>query len=63
MIVSEGEFMRVMSFWAAFSANDINRDNLLDIQEMKMLIWLVNKAKPTPAILQREMQIMDRDHS
>lgn len=55
--------MRVMKTWSAFSANDINNDNMLDLYEMKLLIWLISKAKPTVAELEKEMTIMDRDHS
>lgn len=62
-IVSEMEFMRIMRTWASFTANDINNDNMLDIREMKMLIWLHSNSKPTQAVLEREMQIMDTDHS
>ena len=49
--------------WSAFTANDINCDNLLDLREIQMLIWLVSNAKPTRSELEREMAIMDRDHS
>lgn len=62
-IVSEAEFMRIMRTWSSFSANDINQDNVLDIRELKMLIWLHNNAKPSQAILEREIKIMDRDHN
>ena len=62
-IVSEVDFLRVMETWSAFSANDINNDNMLDLHEIKMLIWLISKEKPTVSELEREMNIMDRDHS
>ena len=62
-IISEPEFLTVMKYWSAFSSNDINNDNRLDLREIKMMIWLVSKAKPTPALIQREMNVMDRDNS
>ena len=55
--------MRIMRIWSAFSANDINNDNILDMREMKLLIWLVTNAKPTKSEIEREVRIMDRDHS
>ena len=62
-VISEPDFMRIMRTWATFTANDINNDNVLDIREIQMLIWLHSNAKPTRSILEREMMIMDRDHS
>ena len=62
-VVSKPDFLRVMRNWSAFSANDINNDNILDAREIAMLIWLVNKAKPSRALIEREVKVMDRDHS
>ena len=52
-----------MRAWSSFTANDINNDNELDVTEMNMLLWLTEEAKPSPATLQREMKIMDKDKS
>lgn len=52
-----------MKSWSAFTANDINNDNLLDLHEMKMLIWLISAKKPNRPSLEREMSIMDRDQN
>ena len=41
-IINLDDFLRVMKTWSAFTANDINNDNLLDLREMKMLVWLMN---------------------
>ena len=57
------DFKKVMMTWSAFTANDINNDNLLDIREMKMLVWLHTNSKPSQAKLEREMSIMDVDYS
>ena len=50
-----------MSVWAAFSANDINNDNELDVNEIKMMWWLLDNKKPINAKLEREIKIMDID--
>ena len=47
--------------WSAFTANDINNDNELDVYEIKMMYWLLDGEKPAPAKLEREMKIMDTD--
>ena len=36
----------MMSPWAAFSANDINNDNVLDIRELKTLFWIMEDQEP-----------------
>ena len=35
-----------MKPWASFSATDINNDNELDDQELKILIWLMDDEEP-----------------
>ena len=62
-LVSKEEFCRVMRYWAAFTANDINRDNELDLRELNMLMWLVHNCKPSKALIEREIEIMDKDGS
>ena len=52
-----------MKIWSAFSANDINDDNILDQNEVKTLFWLFDGKKPTKEKLQREIEIMDIDKS
>ena len=49
--IKEADFLKIMTLWSAFTANDINRDNILDIYELEMLIWLLKGKKPTPAQL------------
>lgn len=60
-VISENEFLRIMRFWSSFTANDINFDNELDMREVKMLMWLINTAKPSKALIEREIRIMDKD--
>ena len=62
-LVSKEEFCRVMRYWASFTANDINRDNKLDMRELKMLMWLIHNCKPSKALIEREIEIMDKDGS
>ena len=52
-----------MKIWSAFSANDINNDNELDISEIRTLFWLFDGTKPTMEKIQRETAIMDDDNS
>ena len=52
-----------MRYWAAFTANDINRDNQLDLRELNMLMWLIHNCKPSKALIEREVEIMDKDGS
>ena len=62
-IITQNEFMHIMRFWSSFTANDINFDNELDSREIKMLIWLLNNEKPSKALIEREVRIMDTDGS
>ena len=62
-LVSQPEFLRIMNFWSAFTANDINRDNELDSREVKMLMWLEKNAKPSKALIEKEVKYMDQDNS
>ena len=52
-----------MNIWSAFSANDINGDNELDVNEVKTLFWLFDGKKPTNEKIKRETEIMDEDKS
>lgn len=38
--------MRIMDYWAAFTASDINNDNVLDTNELKMLMWVLKDDQP-----------------
>jgi hypothetical protein len=50
-VVSEVEFMRIMSYWSCFTSNDINNDNKLDINELLMLFWVADGAKPNQSLI------------
>ena len=62
-VIHYEDFMRIMTIWSSFTANDINNDNTLDLRELRMLLWLHMRAKPNRAVLQREIEIMDADMS
>ena len=52
-----------MKIWSAFSANDINNDDVLDANEIKTLFWLFDGKKPSREKIVRETKIMDEDQS
>ena len=52
-----------MKIWSAFSANDINNDDVLDSTEIKTLFWLFDGKKPSREKIVRETKIMDEDCS
>ena len=54
-VVNYDDFMRIMTIWSSFTANDINNDNTLDLRELKMLIWLHRRSKPNRAEIEREI--------
>lgn len=62
-IISEKQFFHLMKIWSAFSANDINNDNELDINEVKTLFWLFDGKMPSKEKVLRETEIMDADES
>ena len=47
--------------WAAFSANDINNDNELDVVEIKLMMWLMEGKRPINQRVEREISIIDTD--
>lgn len=49
--------------WAAFSANDINNDNELDVVEIKLMMWLMEGKRPINQRVEREITIIDTDGS
>ena len=61
--ITEIEFMTIMKPWASFSATDINNDNELDIVELKTLIWLTDGEEPDACRVQKDMRLIDEDHS
>ena len=62
-IISDVEFFHLMRIWSAFSANDINNDDILDAAEIKTLFWLFDGKKPSREKINRETDIMDEDKS
>ena len=60
-IIEMTSFQKIMGVWSTFSANDINNDNELDVNEIKMMWWLLDNKKPINSKLEREIKIMDTD--
>jgi len=60
-IIEKTQFEKVMGVWSTFTCNDINNDNELDVNEIKMMWWLLDGKKPINAKLEREIRIMDSD--
>ena len=58
-IIEKTMFEKVMGVWSTFSANDINNDNELDVNEIKMMWWLLDGKRPINSKLEREIKIMD----
>lgn len=54
-------FMNVMKAWASFSAADLNFDNYLSINELKMLLWIYEDEEPNEWRLKAEMREIDKD--
>ena len=50
-----------MKAWSSFSATDINNDNELNIEELKVLIWLVDGEEPDGNRVKRDMKLIDED--
>jgi hypothetical protein len=48
---------------AVFSAVDINNTDELDIDNTKMLLWLLDGKEPTPLRIQQEMANLDTNHN
>ena len=46
---------------ACFSATDINDDNVLDIDELKNLFWLLDGVEPDHARVAKELELIDTD--
>jgi hypothetical protein len=60
-IIEKTMFEKVMGVWSTFTANDINNDNELDVNEIKMMWWLLDGKRPINSKLEREIRIMDSD--
>ena len=58
LIISDIEFFHLMKIWSAFSANDINNDDVLDANEIKTLFWLFDGKKPSREKIVRELSLI-----
>lgn len=60
-LLSEEDFQSIVASWAAFSATDINNDNELDINELKILLWLKEGCEPSGSKVSQAMSSIDFD--
>lgn len=56
-------YLNVMKSWGAFDATDINKDNKLQIQEIKYLLYAYEGDIPDENRIGYEMEILDKDKS
>lgn len=54
-------YKNVMKAWASFSSADLNFDNYLSINELKMLLWIYEDEEPNEWRLKAEMKEIDKD--
>ena len=54
-------YRNVMKAWASFSSADLNFDNYLSINELKMLLWIYEDEEPNEWRLKAEMKEIDKD--
>jgi hypothetical protein len=48
-MISEDDYDAISAPWAVFRTTDINNDNVLDISELKTLLWLYEGKEPQDA--------------
>ena len=61
--IKKGIFRDIMRAWAAFSATDINYDNYLTINELKIMLWVYENEEPNEFRLKAELMEIDADKS
>jgi len=54
-------YRNVMKAWASFSSADLNFDNYLSINELKMLLWIYEDEEPNEWRIKAEMKEIDKD--
>ncbi|TMW59197.1 hypothetical protein Poli38472_007342 [Pythium oligandrum] len=62
-IISLDVFCIVVSSYVAFVVADEDHQRLIDLKELKILLWLVHGKEPTPPIVTSFMQSLDRDEN
>ena len=50
-IIEKNVFDKVFQVWSSFSANDIDNDGELDVEEIRMMWWLLDGQCPDNAKL------------
>lgn len=62
-IIRFSAYTNVMKAWASFSAADLNFDNYLSINELKMLLWIYEDEEPNEWRIKAEMKEIDQDEN
>ena len=50
-IIEKSVYDKVFQVWSSFTANDINNDGELDVEEIRMMWWLLDGNCPDNAKL------------
>ena len=61
--IKKSIFREIMRAWAAFSATDINYDNYLTLNELKIMLWVYENEEPNEFRLKAELLEIDADKS
>ena len=62
-IIEKSHFDKVFQVWSSFSVSDIDYDGELDVEEIRMMWWLIEGRCPDKAKLEREISHIDTDGS
>ena len=63
VMISEEDYDGISAPWAVFRTTDINNDNVLDISELKTLLWLYEGKEPQDARVKQEISLIDNDNT
>lgn len=56
-------FCTVMSSYVAFLAADEDQQHQIDLQELRVLLWLIRGKEPATGVVDSVMKALDKDHN
>ena len=62
-LISMDVFCLIAASYVAFIVADEDQEHLLNLDELKVLLWLIRGKEPTPSIVDSYMKSLDRDHN
>lgn len=62
-MISMDVFCTVMSPYVAFIAADEDKQQQIDMRELRVLLWLIRGKEPNPELVDSIMKSLDRDHN